>query len=345
MATTTLHVDYVAANDASLKAPSNSHRLATLTFGDADAPASDALSIHVALPIATGTCYAEVWTSSTAVERTRSGRLDIATTGDAALVSLVIPNSGTDVERAGHAAYSELLDYLQQHNYPHLIRTWNYFPAINAQHHGEERYQRFCVGRYRAFSERYHDFLPLLPAATAIGTHDGDITLFVLASKTPGMHIENPRQVSAYAYPRQYGRVSPSFARATVKSWGDELHLYVSGTASIVGHESLHIGRVQDQLNEIGANLDALATTCRAHSLRIPTMPALRAMDYIKVYIRDPAHAETIRHAIEHHFYRTAPTLYLLGDVCREELLVEVEGMWRVGAHDNENVGADLSAK
>ncbi len=334
MTSTTLHIDYVATSDPKRHTPAKGHRLAVISYGGAEPDICDGLSIRVPLAIAAGTDYAEVWSSSTPIERYRIGRLDIAATGDAALVSLIVPNTGTDLEQAGHDAYAELLDYLQRQNYSHLIRTWNYFPAINARHLGEERYQRFCVGRYRAFSERFHDFLPLLPAATAIGSHDGDITLFVLASKTPGMHIENPRQVSAYAYPRQYGRVSPSFARATVKSWGEELHLYVSGTASIVGHESRHIGDVQAQLSEIGTNLDALANTCRAHSLRIPTTPALRGMDFIKVYIRDPAHADEIRGVIENHYQRSAPTLYLIGDVCREELLVEVEGMWRVSTRD-----------
>lgn len=332
MANTTLRVDYIAADIETLAAGVDEHTLARICYGHQDAKTAGASSIQVPLAVVAGHRYTEVWRSSTPVERSTVGPVNVAATLDAALLSLVIPDRETDVEDVGHDAYAVLLDTLQRSGYPHLIRTWNFFPAINQAQDGEERYQRFCAGRYRAFAERFHDFLPLLPAATAIGTREGSITLFVLASKTPGMHIENPRQVSAYAYPRQYGRVSPSFARATVKSWGEELHLYVSGTASIVGHASQHVGDVRGQLEEIGANLDALAATCRAHSLRIPPLPALQSMDFIKVYIRDPADAADIQDAIEQQFERTEPTLYLQGDVCREELLVEVEGMWRIPA-------------
>lgn len=319
------------ADDNKSNATSKRNVLAAVRYGtDHQTPRTNA-EIDVALPLLGGP-DCELWTTADTVQYRHENGMRIASTSDAAFVSLSLPATGSDLEKCGHDTYIKLLDCLQSLGYPHLIRTWNYFPGINNIQAGEERYQRFCVGRHHAFSERYYDFLPLLPAATAIGSAHSEITVFVLASTSPGLHIENPRQTSAYRYPRQYGRVSPSFARATVKSWGDAIHLYVSGTASIVGHASQHVGDVEAQLLEISKNLDALADTCRSNGINVAPGASLEDMDNVKVYIRRPQDLAIVRHAVETKLNRTAPTVYLQGDICREELLVEIEGMWRIKA-------------
>src|SRR3546814_12443298 len=87
------------------------------------------------------------------------------------------------------------------------------FDAITFGDGDAERYREFCVGRARGLG----DFdTHALPAATAIGRCDDArvVQVYWLAARTPGMPVENPRQVSAYRYPRQYGPQQPSFARA-----------------------------------------------------------------------------------------------------------------------------------
>ena len=83
------------------------------------------------------------------------------------------------------------------------------------------------------------------------------------------MQIENPRQLSASLYPPRYGLRSPMFARAALVPNGRGAQLLVSGTASIVGHESLHIGDPERQLEETARNFEALVETAmRADSGR-----------------------------------------------------------------------------
>jgi hypothetical protein len=77
--------------------------------------------------------------------------------------------------------------------------------------------------------------------------------------------------VSAYDYPRQYGPAAPSFSRAALTP--DPL-LLISGTASIVGHASVHLGDVTAQLEETLANL--------ANRLRAGT----REHDRVSVVVR-----------------------------------------------------------
>ena len=62
------------------------------------------------------------------------------------------------LEKGVYSVYSRLFDILSLLGYPHLYRIWNYFPEINLEQEGLERYQSFCVGRHRAFSELDKDF-------------------------------------------------------------------------------------------------------------------------------------------------------------------------------------------
>jgi chorismate lyase/3-hydroxybenzoate synthase len=138
------------------------------------------------------------------------------------------------------------------------------------------------------------------------------VQVYWLASRAPGKHIENPRQVSAYRYPRTHGPVSPSFARATLSVDGT---LLISGTASIVGHLSQHAGDPLAQLDEIVRNLATLGATDDT------TRPE---QCLFKIYVRDPAQIDALTQRMQTAFPR-CPMLILAADICRRELLLEIE--------------------
>ncbi|HEX9155564.1 MAG TPA: hypothetical protein VF819_08365, partial [Nitrospira sp.] len=169
------------------------------------------------------------------------------------------------------------------------------------------------------------DFPRTLPAGTAVGTMSGPLSIHFLAARQPGTHIENPRQVRAYEYPRVYGPRSPSFARATLRPSISGSHLLIAGTASVVGHVSRHIGEPHTQTLEIIRNLNALITqTERLHG-------AARGQWYgqalFKIYIRHPEHFATVRDILTEQLPSHTQLLYLQGEMCRSELLLEVEGI------------------
>ena len=140
----------------------------------------------------------------------------------------------------------------------------------------------------------------------------------LLATDRPGTRVENPRQVSAWRYPRQYGRTPPSFARATLLPAGDVLA--ISGTAAVVGHASAHAGDIDAQLAETLRNLEAL--------LAAGGLPAGFGRNApLKAYVRHPEHVAVVQAFATKHFPE-APLLLLHGDICREELLIEIDG-WR----------------
>ena len=225
-------------------------------------------------------------------------------------------------EQCSEYAYSSILNFIEKKEFTNLIRIWNYYPNILSVVDNIERYQAFCVGRYNAY-QGITEFERTLPAATAIGTQDGQVIIYFLATTKAGVPVENPRQISAYHYPKQYSPKSPSFARAMLKHWPTCTQFFISGTASIVGHETLHEENVLIQLDEILKNIEALVVTVRdTHQQPIRDITGL---SFMKVYIRHPEHYTIIKEALEQRIGNDVTTIYLQGDICRTKLLLEIE--------------------
>jgi chorismate lyase / 3-hydroxybenzoate synthase len=151
--------------------------------------------------------------------------------------------------------------------------------------------------------------------------------IYGLAVREPGLQIENPRQVSAFRYPRQYAPRSPAFSRARLKRWGESLHLYVSGTASVVGHETRHPHAALAQLGEAIRNLEALlAQASRAE----PQLPPghLPDLSLLKLYVRPGVELPPLQAMLQGLLGSQTPCLLLSGEICRRDLLVELEGLY-----------------
>src|SRR5687768_5411613 len=290
---------------------------AVVHAGGASAPAGTGLVVRVPLVQLGGAPVAELWHAPGVVQEAQAEGWRWAAAGELLFGATELPAEGGDeLESSAREAYRGALEGAARLGFPHLLRAWNVVPAINRPQDGLERYRRFCRGRAEAF-EAHHGpaFEALLPASSAVGSAEGPLVTWFLAGREPGLHRENPRQVSAWAYPPLYGPRSPSFARATrCPSGAAKGRLLLSGTASIVGHRSLHPGDVTGQLEETLRNLDHL----------LATGDELAA---VRVYVRHAADVGQVRAALERRLGADLPALYLRADICREELLVEVEGV------------------
>ncbi len=226
------------------------------------------------------------------------------------------------LQRATGTAYRALFGLLEETGYPGLLRVWNYFPGINAEADGCERYWQFNAGRQDAFLASGRVAEGNVPAACALGSAGGPLSIAFLALREPPRAVENPRQMSAYRYPPQYGPRSPTFARASVAGAGGAPLLFVSGTASIVGHRTLHADDVLAQTEETFRNIEAVLDEAR----RVAPVRAhgLQALAY-KVYVRDAADFATVEACVRRHIGADAPAVFLRADVCRADLLVEIE--------------------
>jgi len=296
---------------------------AAISFAGQPLPISDDPRFFtVGLPTAGTSNTIEVWRSASTPHIRESEGVVLASTDELLFVRLELDETQyTDLEAATYDAYRRIRIAVEQQGYPYLLRVWNYFPGINQPHHGLERYRAFCQGRYRALAHTAKDFEITLPSACAIGSREPGLLIYLLAAKQPGVQIENPRQVSAFRYPPQYGPKSPSFSRAVLKQWETESHLYVSGTASIVGHVSQHTGDPLAQLDETLINLEALLTHA-GHYLDAPVRLAM-----LKAYARPELDIAAVQQRLVERLGADLPQLVLLGDICRQDLLLEVEGL------------------
>jgi chorismate lyase / 3-hydroxybenzoate synthase len=291
--------------------------LAAFGFGDSAPRLDDPRWLNVALePL--GEAPVELWTVEGEVAASREGDLRWARGGGwlyAAVECDEAVHGGA--EGAARHAYRLLSGFVARSPERHVQRIWNYLGAINAGAGDDERYKQFCTGRIEGMGEV---FAKGFPAASAIGHHarQGLLQVYLLATDSPGTRVENPRQVSAWEYPRQYGRTPPSFARATFLPAGDVLA--ISGTAAVVGHASAHAGDLGAQLAETRRNLDALLASGGAPE-------GFDARAPLKAYVRHREDAAAVKAFASEH-WPDAPLLVVHGDICREELLVEIDG-WR----------------
>lgn len=295
--------------------------MGAVNFGTRAAFEGHPLSLPVPLMPAGDNVPIELWSSALPLEHRSVQDLCFAHNGVALWGAVTRPLSEeASFETSIEALYNDVLAQVNASGYPHLLRMWNYFPDIHAEHAGLDRYQRFCMGRQRAFDRHQLRNEKDFPAATVIGTRSGGIIMYFLAARTAGEPYENPRQISAYRYPQQYGPVSPAFSRSMMKRWGNAAHLYISGTASIVGHESRH-RHLNEQLDEILRNLHALVMQAKISS-GIDFSLERRAQ--LKVYVRDINDEPALRTQL-HTSLPSTPALFLAGDICRRDLRVEIE--------------------
>lgn len=222
--------------------------------------------------------------------------------------------------------YLELFKTLRETGFTHPLRLWNYLPQINAELDGLERYRHFNLGRQQAFIEAGQAAFEGAPAACALGTQQGPLCIRVLAGRRPVLPLENPRQVSAYHYPSDYGPRAPTFSRAALADIGGGRQLLlISGTASIVGHATLHAGDPAAQLDETLNNLQALVDVASARGQTRFTLDDL----HCTVYLRHPEQLALVRQGLQRRLGTNAALLcnavYLQADICRRDLLVEIE--------------------
>ena len=306
--------------------PIADHILAAVIHGDAEPLTRPWPQVHSGLRPLDGSGAVELLHSTAAPRYTTEGGFHLAVT-DEFLFGACNPReaAGEPLETLAEGLYDRLFTLIERIGFPYLQRMWNVVPAINAEQCGLERYKQFCLGRHSAFGKHIPDIAGRYPSASAVGSAYDSLCVYFLAARTPGQPIENPKQVSAYNYPRQYGPKSPSFSRALVRKWQDSACLFLSGTASIKGHETKHLGELSAQAEETLDNLKTLiATASESSGVGFRLDPETSVL---KAYVRKTSDYQQVCDLLNRHLGASINVLYLEADLCREELLLELDGV------------------
>ncbi len=239
-----------------------------------------------------------------------------------------VPSSLLDnlpIDQATEKAYTLVFQQMDTWGYPFLLRTWNFFPDITGMSFGNtNNYQQFCSGRARAYAN--HSLkTQSYPAATVVGTQQQGLQIYFIAAKLHGIGIENTQQISAFEYPTIYSEDPPLFSRALLHRNQSQQILFVSGTASITGHNTQHEDDVNRQIEVCLNNIEHLLSTAIAeHQF---SSISLQDFSQFKVYIKHPDNINTVRTHLQQLLGPSAPIYYLQGDMCRSDLLVEIEAL------------------
>jgi len=255
---------------------------------------------------------------------------------------IVPETSATSVYDRSISGFQKMREMLQSVGIPfeQVIRTWLYLGDIVGPEGDTQRYKELNRARtdfYRDYCFRAvktpEGFNPkIYPASTGIGSDSRDVLMSCIALSTErddlvGMPLENPLQTSAFDYSTKYGPKSPKFARAMALSCGPFATIFVSGTASITESETRYVGDVEGQTRQTLKNIEALISGDNLSRHGMPGLgTTLDGLALVRVYIkRQGDYAKT--RAVCEELLGELPTVYAVADVCRPELLVEIEGI------------------
>jgi enamine deaminase RidA (YjgF/YER057c/UK114 family) len=224
--------------------------------------------------------------------------------------------------------------------FEHVVRTWFYLGGLIESEGGSTRYQGLNSAR-ADFYQTIHfgrsfpvqnGIHSVYPASTGIGTHGRELVTSCVALETERKDIslvplENPQQISAYAYDARYSRQSPRFSRGMALVTDNYVTTWISGTASIVKSESRHDGDIQAQTEQTIDNIERLISpeNFKQHGIR-RAGATLNDLTKIRVYLKRAEDLAACRSVCEKRF-GSVPSIYLVADICRPELLVEIEGV------------------
>lgn len=246
-----------------------------------------------------------------------------------------------NIREQSHEVFSRIARVLETEGMPvsSIIRQWNYIEKITAcDATGHQHYQDFNDARSLFYNGV--EWTTGYPAATGIGTQWGGIMIDVdaLLCKDGSVRIlgvDNPLQIAAHAYSQNVllgekdaalpQKSTPKFERAKAVWKEDHGFVYVSGTAAIRGEQSLEGVGIEQQTLTTLENIEYLVSRDNLNSSGIPATENATLITF-RVYVKRWEDMEKAKLVVTER-YPDLPAIYTLTDVCRSELLIEIEGM------------------
>ena len=211
-------------------------------------------------------------------------------------------------------------------SFAHLVRTWFYIGGLLEEEKGMVRYDILNSIRDRFYDHIWHEKKDY-PASTGIGMAGEGIIMegiaIIPSSDISIKRIENPLQISAYNYKTKY---SPKFCRAVFLESKYSGIMFISGTASIRKDKVMFPDDVEKQTIVTIENIKELISRKNLSRYGIDWKTCIEDIKFIKVYIKEKKLFPKVKNICKSYF-GNIPQLYLKADICRKELLVEIEAI------------------
>ena len=246
------------------------------------------------------------------------------------------------IAQASERAFKSAIEILSQEglSIDNIIRQWNYIENIAIVEDVEnapQNYQDFNDVRARYYEQGKFEFG--YPAATGIGQNTGGVIIgFIALSKSDNISISpimNPGQVDAHKYSKlvlegsSLEKCTPKFERAKLVTIGSRSYIYVSGTASILGEKTMHVGDVEKQTLTTIENIKRLFSKENQDKLGLKFDVSEIQFSHLRVYVKKMEDIPAVEKICDAEL-NCKSSLFLESDVCREDLLVEIEGVFTV---------------
>lgn len=212
-----------------------------------------------------------------------------------------------------------------------IIRQWNYIEGINGFDGNNSHYQDFNNVRSKFYGNEFEQ--GGYPAATGIGMNEGGIIIEFIALRSDQAKtnpVNNPLQIAPHQYSKKIlvgenrsNKTTPKFERARYLELSNKIMLFISGTASIKGEKTVGIGDPAEQAEVTIQNIKQLYSSAALKQAGISE--TIQKIGHARIYIKDKNDFTVIKKVFEIH-YGDLPVVYIQADICRPDLLVEIEG-------------------
>ncbi len=249
------------------------------------------------------------------------------------LIGSTQSNSNSSCKTDAEKAFDELSKIFNAAGFPvnSIMRQWNYIENILGHDGEKQRYQEFNNVRTSVYGNSFSK--TGYPAATGIGMNQGGIIIEFLAIKSDELitvPINNPNQIPAHTYSKDVLvgeecllKSTPKFERAKyIEIFGRKL-VFISGTASIVGEHTVGVDDPGEQTRITINNIQQLYSEDTLQKLSLTSLNP--KYGHARIYLKNRKDFAVIKRTFK-SFYGNLPVVYIIADICRKDLLVEIEG-------------------
>lgn len=249
------------------------------------------------------------------------------------LIGNVQANIDPSCKVCSDLAFEGLSKLLNTVNFPvsSIVRQWNYLEDILGFDGEEQRYQEFNNVRSVVYGDSFEE--GGYPAATGIGMNRGGVIIEFVAQKSSDIitnPVDNPDQISAHNYSEKVLvgeecvlKTTPKFERARYFQYQDKKMVFISGTASIIGEKTVGVGNPVEQTKVTIENIQRLYSDQVLNNISTENLEA--KYGHARVYVKNREDFAAIKRTFKLYF-GDLPVVYIIADVCRDDLLVEIEG-------------------